>query len=84
MSQHWLKPDWEPGLILPQIPIQHFIERNVQALVLDVDGTLITGREVVIHKHVSDWVKNAKKDLNKINQQVLKYYQHLGMVTLIY
>ncbi len=63
MSQHWLKPDWEPGLILPQIPIQHFIERNVQALVLDVDGTLLAGKDVTIPEPVRSWAEEAKSNL---------------------
>ena len=60
MQLNWLKPDWEPGLSIPNIPIDHFLERGIKALVLDVDGTLLPRREVVIHKSVLLWVKKAQ------------------------
>ncbi|WP_320674513.1 YqeG family HAD IIIA-type phosphatase [Prochlorococcus sp. MIT 1341] len=63
MSQNWLQPDWNPGLTVPSLPIEHFLQKGIKALVLDVDGTLITGRGIVVHDSVRKWVFETKKYL---------------------
>ncbi len=63
MRTHWLKPDWEPGMSLPNLPHQHFLEKNLKAIILDVDKTLLAGRQLVLHKSVIDWVTMAQADL---------------------
>ena len=59
MNQHWLNPDWEPGLSISSLPINHFLERGIKALVLDVDKTLLAGREIVLQQSVKEWVEEA-------------------------
>ncbi len=63
MSQNWLTPDWEPGLALPSLPIQHFLEIQTKVLFLDVDGTILSGKEINIHQSVREWVTESKKHL---------------------
>ncbi len=86
MSQHWLKPDWEPGLSVPNLPIKYFLDRGVKALILDVDKTLLHGREVDLHSSVSEWVKEAKRDLelhlfsnNPSGKRIGSVAQQLGL-----
>ena len=64
MSKHCLKPDWEPGLTLPYVPINTFLDIGIQALVLDVDGTLLPGKGNILPTTVKDWVINAQKHLS--------------------
>ncbi len=59
-SDHWLVPDWEPGLSISNVPIQHFIEKDIKAIILDVDKTLVYGKNLIIHKSVSNWIEEAK------------------------
>ena len=37
MFRDWLKPDWEAGLGIPNLPIDRFIDLGIKALILDVD-----------------------------------------------
>jgi len=37
------------------------LSKNVKALILDVDGTLITGRNPVISNDIKSWLINSKK-----------------------
>ncbi len=62
-SQHWLEPDWRPNVSVPNLPLKHFLDKNIKALLLDVDGTLLTGREVIIHDSVIKWIKEARLHL---------------------
>ena len=61
MSQHWLKPRWEPYKSIPEIPIGHFLDRNIKALILDVDGTLISGNKPVLSSDIKNWINTSKK-----------------------
>lgn len=63
MSQNWLKPDWDPGLCISQIPIKHFHNNGIRALFIDVDKTLLHGKNTEVHSSVIAWIKEAKKDL---------------------
>ncbi len=63
MSQHWLKPNWDPGLTLPHLPIQHLLDQGMQALVLDVDRTLLPGYEIELPVPVKAWIKEAQHHL---------------------
>ena len=63
MNHHWLQADWEPGLSITHLPHQHFLEREIKALILDVERTLLPGKEVILLKSVKDWVKEARRNL---------------------
>ncbi len=64
MSQSWLKPNWEPGLCLPSIPLTHFQEKGIKAIILDVDGTLLHGKKIDLHDSVKSWVTKANHQLS--------------------
>ena len=61
MNNCLLKPNWEPALSIPYIPIDHLIKRNINALIIDVDKTLIHGKEIIILDCVREWIFNAQK-----------------------
>ena len=64
MSRHWLKPNWEPCLTLPELPITHFLERNIKLLILDADKTLVNQKETHAKQEVNEWIKEARKKLD--------------------
>tara|TARA_B100000700_G_C14904654_1_gene789124 strand:- start:78 stop:578 length:501 start_codon:yes stop_codon:yes gene_type:complete len=61
MSHHWLKPHWKPNLTLPELPINHLIERNIKAIILDVDKTIVDSKESSPNPPVSKWIIEAKQ-----------------------
>ena len=64
MGQHWLKPNWEPFLTLPELPIKHFSEKKIKFLLLDADKTLVHQKETDPQKEVLEWVLKAKETLD--------------------
>ena len=66
MSHYWLRPNWEPGATLPQLPIQHFLDKGIKGLILDVDRTILPGKEILLPESVYDWIEKAKS-LLKLN-----------------
>ncbi len=64
MSQHWLKPRWEPYKSIPEIPIGHFLDRNIKALILDVDKTLLDNHEEMPQISVINWINKARKEFD--------------------
>jgi predicted HAD superfamily phosphohydrolase YqeG len=43
MGQHWLQPDWDPGLTIAHLALSHLTAQGIEAAVLDVDRTLLPG-----------------------------------------
>ena len=37
------------------------LTKNIKALILDVDGTLISGNKPVLSSDIKDWILNSKK-----------------------
>ena len=64
MSRHWLTPNWEPCLTLPELPIKHFLEKNIKLLILDADKTLVHQQGTQAKQEVKEWVTEAKKKLD--------------------
>ena len=64
MIRNWLKPDWEPCLGIPNLPIEHLLDIGIKAIVLDVDGTLIPRNETNLHESVKLWIERAKVNLD--------------------
>ena len=62
MSQNLLKANWEPGLSIQDLPIQHLLDLGIKALVLDVDGTLLPRKELILHSSVISWIEKAKNN----------------------
>ena len=59
-SPNLLKPNWEPGLSIQNLPIQHLLNLGIKALVIDVDGTLLPRKELTLHSSVISWIEMAK------------------------
>ena len=60
MGEHILQANWEPRLTLPQLPLKYLLELKIKALLLDVDGTLLPGRELVLPDSVCCWIEDAR------------------------
>ena len=52
-AQHWLTPDWDP----------HLTAHGLKAAVIDVDRTLLPGRDVTLPGPVRDWLVDAGRRL---------------------
>ncbi len=61
MRRDWLRPDWDPGLTLPHLPLEPLVGRGIRALLLDVDRTLLPGRDVELPAAVRQWVQSAQR-----------------------
>ena len=49
------------GNKISTLSISGLLLKGIKALILDVDGTLTTGKELFISKDIKDWVLNSKK-----------------------
>tara|TARA_Y100001968_G_scaffold278767_1_gene274295 strand:- start:20120 stop:20629 length:510 start_codon:yes stop_codon:yes gene_type:complete len=63
MKNNWLVPDWDAGITIQEIPLNHLLNRNIKAILLDVDGTLLPRDEINLSTSVKNWIKEAKKEL---------------------
>ena len=61
MGQHWLQPDWDPGLTIAHLALSHLTAQGIEAVVLDVDRTLLPGRDVKLPEPVLAWLMDAKQ-----------------------
>ncbi|ABX08903.1 YqeG family HAD IIIA-type phosphatase [Prochlorococcus marinus] len=61
MVNYWPKPNWNSEIIITRISPKEISDRDIKVLLLDVDGTLIGGKETKIDQSVIDWVDEAKK-----------------------
>ena len=64
MRRHWLIPDWDPGLTLAHLPLEPLIGRGIRVLLLDVDRTLLPGRDVQLPAPMHRWAKDASRLLH--------------------
>ena len=62
-AQHWLTPDWDSHLTIAQLSIPHLTAHGLKAAVIDVDRTLLPGREVILPGPVRDWLVDAGRRL---------------------
>jgi HAD superfamily phosphatase (TIGR01668 family) len=65
MLRRLLIPDWVPGLTVPQLPLRELLDRPVpiQALVLDVDRTLLPRRSACLPPSAELWLREAHRHL---------------------
>lgn len=63
MQRQWLLPDWDPGLTVVQLPLEHLLDRGITALLLDVDRTLLPGHDVRLPDAVRGWATSAQRHL---------------------
>ncbi len=61
MLRTWLRPDWDPGLTVAHLPIEPLLGRGIKALLLDVDRTLLPGRDVELPPLVLHWAQSARR-----------------------
>ena len=54
MLKYWLKPDWEPGTSIHKIRKEELLTRNIKALLLDVDGTLLPRNKKLLESGTSN------------------------------
>ena len=64
MHRHWLTPDWDPGLTLAHLPLEPLLGRGIRVLLLDVDRTLLPGRDVHLPPSMRRWVDDASRLLH--------------------
>jgi len=64
MHRHWLTPDWDPGLTLAQLPLEPLLGRGIRVLLLDVDRTLLPGRDVQLPAPMQRWAEEASRLLH--------------------
>lgn len=63
MFRQLLTPDWLPGTTLAQLPLQQLLDRHIQALVLDVDRTLLPSHQAVLPAPMELWLNHAREQL---------------------
>ena len=63
MRRQWLQPDWDPGLTVVQLPLEHLLDRGISCLLLDVDRTLLPGHDVRLPDAVMGWASSAQRHL---------------------
>lgn len=64
MHRHWLTPDWDPGLTLAHLPLEPLLGRGIRVLLLDVDRTLLPGRDVELPAPMRRWAEHASRLLH--------------------
>ena len=64
MHRHWLIPDWDPGLTLAHLPLEPLLGRGIKVLLLDVDRTLLPGRDVQLPAPMRRWAEHASRLLH--------------------
>ena len=62
-AQHRLQPSWDPGLTIAHLSLPYLLSRGLSAAVLDVDRTLLPGRDVTLPDPVLVWLTDAKRRL---------------------
>ena len=73
--QHRLQPSWDPGLTIAHLSLPHLLSQGLSAAVIDVDRTLLPGRDVTLPEPVLAWLTDAKRLLS-----LQQYFLHLMFV----
>ena len=63
MVRQLLRPDWMLEGTLADLPLQHLVERQIRALVLDVDRTLLPRRRADLPEPARRWLVAAREQL---------------------
>ena len=61
MLRDLLTPDWLPGTSLAHLPLQELLDRDIRALVLDVDRTLLPRRQATMPVQAELWLRHARE-----------------------
>ena len=62
-ERHCLEPSWDPDQTIAQLPLAELLSRNIGAAVIDVDRTLLPGRDVQLPPPVKAWLEQAGRNL---------------------
>ena len=63
MLRELLRPNWLLDRTLAELPLQDLLDQRIQALVLDVDRTLLPRRQSVLPESALRWLEVAKQQL---------------------
>lgn len=63
MLRDLLTPDWLLGTTLAHLPLQELLDRDIRALVLDVDRTLLPSRQATLPAQAEQWLRHARERL---------------------
>jgi HAD superfamily phosphatase (TIGR01668 family) len=63
MLRDLLTPDWVLGTTLTHLPLQELLDRDIRALVLDVDRTLLPRRQATLPPQAELWLRHARERL---------------------
>ena len=81
-----LRPDWLLERTLVQLPLQELLDRDIAALVLDVDRTLLPRRQALPPESMVRWLEQAQQQLpihllsnNPSRQRIGTVAQQLGV-----
>jgi len=56
-----LKPKCNLNNAINFLPINDLLNKQISAIILDVDGTLISGKNISISKNIKEWIFKAKE-----------------------
>ena len=63
MLRELLRPDWVLGATVVELPVAQLQERDIRALVLDVDRTLLPRRQGHLPERAELWLQQARAQL---------------------
>ena len=58
-GRHNLQPSWDPGQTIAQLPLDQLLSNGIEAALIDVDRTLLPGRDVQLPAPVKAWLEDA-------------------------
>jgi HAD superfamily phosphatase (TIGR01668 family) len=61
--RQWLTPDWLLEGTLVDLPLQDLLDRQIAALVLDVDRTLLPRRQSALPTRMRQWLEQAQQQM---------------------
>jgi uncharacterized protein len=61
--RQWLTPDWLLEGTLVDLPLQDLLDRQIAALVLDVDRTLLPRRQAALPARMRQWLEQAHQQM---------------------
>ncbi len=56
-----LKPKYKLNNSINFLPLNDLLNKQISAIILDVDGTLISGKDIAISSNIKEWVIKAKE-----------------------
>ena len=63
-GRHCLQPSWDPGQTIAQLSLSDLLSHGIRAAVIDVDRTLLPGRDVQLSGPVKAWLVDARQSLH--------------------